>query len=219
MEKVMSPTLNVSTLKKLLTETAAEWRTHSDTLQKLDSILGDGDIGVTVDLGGKAIIDYIAAPTDDDIGKILMKCGMSINKASPSTFGTLLASAFMEAGKGQVGKKEIDLKDLGLVGQGAVDGIKKRGGANVGEKTMLDTIAPAVEAFKQAAAGGKDVKIALADVVTAAQKGMEDTKNMKAKHSRASYRPDGGIGVQDAGATAMYYMIEAFCKKLTAQIS
>ncbi|MFZ1913648.1 MAG: dihydroxyacetone kinase subunit L [Dehalococcoidales bacterium] len=215
----MSPTLNVSTLKKLLTETAAEWRTHSDTLQKLDSILGDGDIGVTVDLGGKAIIDYIAAPTDDDIGKILMKCGMSINKASPSTFGTLLASAFMEAGKGQVGKKEIDLKDLGLVGQGAVDGIKKRGGANVGEKTMLDTIVPAVEAFKQAAAGGKDVKIALADVVTAAQKGMEDTKNMKAKHSRASYRPDGGIGVQDAGATAMYYLIEAFCKKLTAQIN
>jgi dihydroxyacetone kinase-like protein len=100
-----------------------------------------------------------------------------------------------------------------------VDGIKKRGGANVGEKTMLDTIVPAVEAFKQAAAGGKDVKIALADVVTAAQKGMEDTKNMKAKHSRASYRPDGGIGVQDAGATAMYYLIEAFCKKLTVQIN
>jgi hypothetical protein len=47
---------------------------------------------------------------------------------------------------------------------------------------------------------------------------MEDTKNMKARHSRASYRPDGGIGVQDAGATAMYYLIEAFGKNLTAQI-
>jgi hypothetical protein len=47
---------------------------------------------------------------------------------------------------------------------------------------------------------------------------MEDTKNMKAKHSRASYRPDGGIGVQDAGATAMYYLIEAFGKILVAQI-
>jgi phosphoenolpyruvate---glycerone phosphotransferase subunit DhaL len=219
MEKVMSLVLNVANLKKLLTETAAEWRTHSDTLQKLDSILGDGDIGVTVDLGGKAIIDYVASPTDDDIGKILMKCGMSINKASPSTFGTLLASAFMEAGKGLVGKKEIDLKDLGLVGQSAVDGIKKRGGANVGEKTMLDTIVPAVEAFRQAVAGDKDVQIALSAAVKAAQKGMEDTKNMKAKHSRASYRPDGGIGVQDAGATAMYYLIEAFCKKLTVQIS
>ena len=67
--------------------------------------------------------------------------------------------------------------------------------------------------------GGKDVKTALSAAVNAAQKGMEDTKNMKAKHSRASYRPDGGIGVQDAGATAMYYLIEAFCKNLTAQIS
>jgi phosphoenolpyruvate---glycerone phosphotransferase subunit DhaL len=218
MEKIMSKTLNTAGLKNVLKETAMEWRTHSDTLQQLDSILGDGDIGVTVDLGGKAIIDSVDALTDDDIGKILMKCGMSVNKASPSTFGTLLASAFMEAGKGLVGKKEIDVNDIALAGQGAVDGIKKRGNAVVGEKTMLDSLVPAVEAFKQALANKSDAKSAVGAAVAAAKKGMEDTKNMKAKHSRASYRPDGGIGVQDAGATAMYYLIEAFGKQLAAQI-
>jgi phosphoenolpyruvate---glycerone phosphotransferase subunit DhaL len=215
---MMTKTLNSANLKTVLKETAAEWRTHSDTLQQLDSILGDGDIGVTVDLGGKAIIDCVASLADDDIGKILMKCGMSINKASPSTFGTLLASAFMEAGKGLAGKKEIDVKDIGAAGQGAVDGIKKRGNAVVGEKTMLDSLVPAVEAFKQALANNADVKTAVSAAVAAAKKGMEDTKNMKAKHSRASYRPDGGIGVQDAGATAMYYLIESFGKNLVKQI-
>jgi dihydroxyacetone kinase-like protein len=213
----MSAVLNATSLKSILKETAAEWRSHSDTLQQLDSILGDGDIGVTVDLGGKAIIDCLDSLTDDDIGKILMKCGMSVNKASPSTFGTLLASAFMEAGKGILGRKEIDIKDMALIGQGAVDGIKKRGRAATGEKTMLDSLVPAVEAYKQALASGTDVKTALQNVIAAAQKGMEDTKNMKAKHSRASYRPDGGIGVQDAGATAMYYLIESFCRKLILQ--
>jgi dihydroxyacetone kinase-like protein len=218
MEKIMSKTLNTAGLKTVLNETAAEWRTHSDTLQQLDSILGDGDIGVTVDLGGKAIIDCVAAFADDDIGKMVMKCGMSVNKASPSTFGTLLASAFMEAGKGLVGKKEIDVKDIAIAGQGAVDGIKKRGGAVVGEKTMLDSLVPAVEAFKQALANNPDIKTAVIAATGAAKKGMEDTKNMKAKHSRASYRPDGGIGVQDAGASAMYFLIEAFGKNLVAQL-
>jgi dihydroxyacetone kinase-like protein len=211
---MMSKTLNSANLKTVLKETAVEWRTHSDTLQQLDSILGDGDIGVTVDLGGKAIIECVASLSDDDIGKILMKCGMSVNKASPSTFGTLLASAFMEAGKGLTGKKEIDAKDIALAGQGAVDGIKKRGNAVVGEKTMLDSLVPAVEAYKQALANN-----AVGAATAAAKKGMEDTKNMKAKHSRASYRPDGGIGVQDAGATAMYYLIEAFGKNLVTQIA
>jgi len=215
----MSKTLNTENLKTVLKDTASEWRHHSDTLQQLDSILGDGDIGVTVDLGGKAIIDYTALLTDDDIGKILMKCGMSINKASPSTFGTLLASAFLEAGKGLIGRKELEYKDLALAGQCAVDGIKKRGGAVVGEKTMLDSLVPAVEAYKQALINNVAPKIALETATSAAKKGMEDTKNMKARHSRASYRPDGGIGVQDAGATAMYYLIESFNKNLIVQIS
>jgi phosphoenolpyruvate---glycerone phosphotransferase subunit DhaL len=217
-EKAVSKVINATGLIVILKETAAEWRQHSDTLQQLDSILGDGDIGVTVDLGGKAIIDCLTVLTDDDIGKILMKCGMSVNKASPSTFGTLLASAFIEAGKSVLGRKELEIKDMILVGKGAVDGIKKRGGAVIGEKTMLDSLAPGVEACKKALANGADIKAALEAVIAAAKKGMEDTTNMKAKHSRASYRPDGGIGVQDAGATAMYYLIESFGKNLISQV-
>ena len=210
----MSRAISTAALVDILKDAAVGWGRHSEELRQLDSITGDGDLGVTVELASKAMTDYLNDPGEDDIGKLIMKCGMQINKSSPSTFGTLLASAFMEAGKTVLGKKEIEVKDLTLVGQGAVDGLKKRGKAEVGDKTMLDSLVPAVEAYKKAIAANTDYKVAIDSAIEAAKKGMEATKNMKAKYSRASYRPDGGIGVQDAGATATYYLIESFARSL-----
>jgi len=214
MEAFMSRAINAVTLIAVLKETAIGWSRFTDELRRLDSITGDGDLGVTVELASKAMTDYLNNPGEEDIGKLIMKCGLQINKSSPSTFGTLLASAFMEAGKTVLGRKEIEFKDLVLVGQGAIDGVKKRGKAEVGDKTMLDSLVPAVEAYKQAVANNIDYKVAIEKATEAAKKGMEATKNMKAKYSRASYRPDGGIGIQDAGATATYYLIEAFARSL-----
>ena len=214
----MSRVINTATLIDILKETASGWSRHHDELTQLDSVAGDGDLGVTVELAGKSMVDYLANPGEDDIGKILMKCGMQINKASPSTFGTLLASAFMEAGKAVLGHKEIQFKDLLPLGRSAVEGVKKRGKAEVGDKTILDALVPAVEAFGEGLAKEKDSNIILADVVKAAKSGAEATKQMKAKYSRASYRQDGAIGLQDAGATAIYYLIESFVQSLTTRI-
>ena len=214
----MSRVINTATLIAILKETASGWSRHHDELTQLDSIAGDGDLGVTVELAGKSMVDYLANPGEDDIGKILMKCGMQINKASPSTFGTLLASAFMEAGKAVLGHKEIQFKDLLPLGRSAVEGVKKRGKAEVGDKTILDALVPAVEAFGEGLAKEKDSNIILADVVKAAKSGAEATIQMKAKYSRASYRQDGAIGLQDAGATAIYYLIESFVQSLTTRI-
>jgi dihydroxyacetone kinase-like protein len=214
----MSRVINTATLIDILKETASGWSRHHDELTRLDSVAGDGDLGVTVELAGKSMVDYLANPGEDDIGKILMKCGMQINKASPSTFGTLLASAFMEAGKAVLGHKEIQFKDLLPLGRSAVEGVKKRGKAEVGDKTILDALVPAVEAFGEGLAKEKDSNIILADVVKAAKSGAEATKQMKAKYSRASYRQDGAIGLQDAGATAIYYLMESFVQSLTTRI-
>ena len=214
----MSRVINAVTLIAVLKETATRWSRFIDELRRLDSITGDGDLGVTVELASKAMTDYLNNPGEEDIGKLIMKCGVQINKSSPSTFGTLLASAFMDAGKTIVGRNEIEVKDLAIVGQGAIDGIKKRGKAEVGDKTMLDSLVPAVEAYKQAVANNIDYKITIKKASEAAKKGMEATKNMKAKYSRASYRPDGGIGIQDAGATATYYLIESFARSLIARV-
>jgi phosphoenolpyruvate---glycerone phosphotransferase subunit DhaL len=218
MEALVSQRLSTATLIPILKEAASAWSCHRDEIQQLDAIIGDGDMGVTVELASKAMADYLANPGEEDIGKLLMKCGMQINKSSPSTFGTLLASAFMDAGKAVLGRKEIQVKDLLLVGRGAVDGVKKRGKAEIGDKTMIDALVPAVEAFQQALANGIDQKTAIEAAIQGARVGMEATIKMRAKYSRASYRKDGGVGVQDAGATAMYYLIESFGHSLIAHI-
>lgn len=214
----MSRVITNTELIDILKETAIGWGRHTDELRQLDSIAGDGDLGVTVGLASKAMTDYLANPGEEDIGKLLMKCGIQINKSSPSTFGTLLASAFMEAGKTILGRKEIENKDLILICDGAIDGVKKRGKAEVGDKTMLDALVPATDAFREALTKQTNIKVAFESAVKAAKTGVSATVNMKAKFSRMSYRQDGGIGIQDAGATAIYYLIESFVQSLITHI-
>ena len=215
----VSQKMNTVTLITILKKSVIDWNRYSDELRNLDAVIGDGDMGVTVSIGSRAIVECLADPNEEDIGKLLMKCGMQLNKASPSTFGTLLASAFMEAGKAILGRKEIEIKDLLLVGKGAIEGIKKRGKAEIGDKTMLDSLVPAIETFQRTLDNnGADYRAAIEAGVKASKAGAEATIEMKAKYSRASYRQDGGVGVQDAGATAMYRLIEAFGKNLLAQI-
>ena len=211
----MLTTMNIVSILK---EVASDFESHSEELRQLDAVIGDGDLGITVELGSKALREYLASPDDDNTGQLLAKCGLQFNKASPSTFGTLLASAFMGAGKVAMGKEKIEIEDLGLMADSAVDGIKKRGKAEVGDKTMLDCLVPAVEAFKKELAGGVNPEVALKAAVTAAEEGMKATIPMMSKRGRASWHRENAVGVQDAGATAMYYLIESFVRHLTSRI-
>ena len=210
--------LTTADMVSLLQEIVADFEGHGEELRQLDAVIGDGDLGVTVELGSKALREYLASQDEADIGQLLAKCGLQFNKASPSTFGTLLASAFMGAGKAVMGKENIEIADLGLMADGAVDGIQKRGKAEVGDKTMLDCLVPAVEAFKKELAGGANPEIALKTSLIAAEEGMKATVQMMSKHGRASWHREKTIGVQDAGATAMYYLIEPFVRHVTARI-
>jgi len=210
----VTQTLTIAGVISILKQVASDEKAHIEELRQLDAVLGDGDMGVTIELGSRAIDKYLNSTDEKDIGKLLVKCGTNFNKASPSTFGTLLASAFMEAGKACLGKKEISIEDLVAVGKSAVEGVKKRGKAEIGDKTMLDSLIPAVEAFQLELAKGAHPEVALDAAVKAAESGMKATINMKAKHSRASWHQEDSIGVQDAGATAMYHIIESFVRHL-----
>jgi dihydroxyacetone kinase-like protein len=201
-------------MASILIKVAGDMKGHVDPLRDLDAVMGDGDLGVTIGMGSDAMIAYLASPDETDIGKMLAKCGMNVNKVNPSTFGTLQASAFMGAGKAVLNKAEITAADLILMGNGAIDGIKKRGKAEVGDKTMLDSLVPAVEAFQRTFHEKKDITEALKAAVSAAEAGMLATDNMKAKFGRGSWRPDGTVGKRDGGATAFYFMIESFARHL-----
>ena len=209
-ENVLTLNVLISVLKKV----ADDMKGHIEELRQLDAIVGDGDLGVTVELGSNALSDFLETTTETDIGKLLGTCGMTFNKASPSTFGTLLASGFLAASQAARNKQELAVEDLVVMANGAIDGIKRRGKAEVGDKTMLDSLVPAVESFEREINNESSLTVASAAAITAAEEGMKATTNMKAKHGRASWHQEKTIGLQDAGATAMYYLIESFAKHL-----
>ncbi len=208
--------LGTEELKTILRAVTADLKTHADELRELDAIAGDGDLGVTIGLACKGIADYVDSATETDVGKMLAQCGMNINKVSPSTFGTILASAFIGGGKAVMCKTSLDTGDLVLVGEGAIENIKKRGKAEAGDKTLLDSLIPAVNTLKKEISAGTELHHAIKSIVKAAEEGMKSTANMKAKFGRAQWFQDGNIGIQDGGATAMYYLIKSFLENLVS---
>ena len=198
----------------VLAQTAVDLKGHVEELRDLDAALGDGDLGVTVELGCKAMLVYLEANTETDIGRMLIQLGMHVNKANPSTFGTLLASAFMGAGKAVQNQSELTADDLLRMGDAAIDAIKRRGKAEAGDKTMLDSLVPAVAESRKALERGKTLFEALEKAVVASEAGLDATAVMKAKFGRVSWRPDGGVGVRDGGAAAMCILVCCFAQNL-----
>jgi dihydroxyacetone kinase-like protein len=205
-------TLGAEDVAAALVTLADDLDARNEELRQLDATIGDGDLGITVQLASQAIRQFLDSSAETDIGQLLARCGMSINKASPSTFGTLLASAFMAAGKAAKGKDSVDANDMVSMGEAAIDGIRKRGHAEVGDKTMLDCLVPAISRFKMEIGSESDLVTAMNAAVAAAEMGLQSTVNMVSKHGRASWHRENTIGVQDAGATAMYYMIAALAR-------
>ena len=204
----MTETLSASEVISVLRQASRSLLDHHEELTELDALTGDGDMGVTAQLICKAI-EKCTVSSETDIGKLLMTCGTEINRESPSTFGTLLASAFVEAGKTVAGRTEVRIVDIPAVGRSAVDGMRRRGKSNIGEKTMLDCIVPALDSLERALSESVNYVTAIQFAVEAAKKGAKNTINMAAIHGRASYRQDHGVGVRDPGAVAISYMIQS----------
>ncbi len=190
---------------------------NSDALRELDAALGDGDLGVTVALGGKALREAVEDTDSEDIGRLLINCGVKFNQAAASTFGVLFATALMEAGKVTHGYVKVDLDDIVASAEAAEAGIKRRGNAKLGDKTMLDAIIPAIEALRQANETNESIEKALEMAVLAAREGAEATKSMQSKVGRASYQGTRSIGQKDPGAAAVYLLLEDVARTVMAQ--
>jgi dihydroxyacetone kinase-like protein len=189
----------------------------SDALRELDAALGDGDLGVTVALGGKALKEVVEETNTEDIGRLLINCGVKFNRAAASTFGVLFATALMEAGKVTRGYTKLHLGDIVTSAEAAEAGIKRRGNAKPGDKTMLDAIIPAIEALRQANEANESIEKALEMAVIAAGEGVEATKSMQSKVGRASYQGTRSIGQKDPGAAAVYLLLEDVARAVKAQ--
>ncbi len=169
----------------------------------LDSHAGDGDFGMSLAKGFKEVDKAWDELTRTDAGAFLKACGMIITEHCGGASGPIWGSAFRAAGKSADGKTELDLSDLAALMQAAVDGIQKRGGAKLGDKTLLDALIPTTESLKASAAAGSDIQTALLAGAAAAVEGAEKTKLITATKGRASYVGERSLSFPDAGATAL----------------
>lgn len=199
---------------EILKAMAERIEAEKEYLTELDNEIADGDHGVNMAKGFNAVVAKISTMEGKDIGSLLKTTGMTLVSTVGGSAGPLYGTAFMKAGAALKDKMEIDGNDLVAALEAAIGGIKMRGKATVGEKTMLDAICPAYEAIKEAVEAGDDIKAALAKGVEAAKAGVEYTKTIKATKGRASYIGERSIGHQDPGATSSLYMMEAMLAQL-----
>lgn len=199
-------------LKKILGEITKVMNEQKNYLIELDGAMGDGDLGLTMSSGFKATYDEIDNIDSEDIGMVMMKLGMKMNSVVPSTMGTLISTCFIKSAKEAKGKTEVDLLTASKMGRAAVNGVMERGKAKIGEKTMLDSLDPAVRALEKAAEENKDLKVAFENAYEAAKQGVENTKQIKSVHGRAAYYGEKSLGRPDSGAVAVMFIFKGIAQ-------
>lgn len=199
---------------EILKAIAAKIELEKDYLTELDNEIADGDHGVNMAKGFNAVVAKLDTMAGKDIGSLLKTTGMTLVSTVGGSAGPLYGTAFMKAGAALKDKMEIDGNDLVVAIEAAIGGIKMRGKATTGEKTMLDAICPAYDALKASLEEGEDLKAAMTKAVAAARAGVEYTKTIKATKGRASYIGDRSIGHQDPGATSAMYMFEVLLENI-----
>jgi dihydroxyacetone kinase-like protein len=185
---------------------AARVKEERAYLTALDSPIGDADHGTNLDRGFSAVAAKLPDMADQDLGAILRMVGTTLVSTVGGASGPLYGTAFLRAGAALAGHQTASLHDIVAALRAALDGIMQRGKAQRGEKTMIDAIAPAVEAVYAALARGAAPREAAREAVAAAEEGMRSTIPMLATKGRASYLGERSIGHQDPGATSAYLM-------------
>ena len=185
---------------------------QADTLRELDALIGDGDLGITVTRGMQSVFEGLPELEGKPISDQLARSGMAFNRAAASTFGVLFATAMMRGGMAVKGNDAAGVDDVVAIGRAAMQGMMERGKASLGDKTLLDALDPAINAFEEAHGAGKSLAESTDAAVEACEAATKATIDMQSKVSRASWVGERSIGVQDAGATAVMFMLQAVQK-------
>ena len=185
---------------------------NKEYLTTLDSAIGDADHGINMDRGFQSVLRQLPTVADKDIGDIFKAVGMALVSSVGGASGPLYGTIFLQLGNVTAGKLELSPEDWAIALEAGVKGVILRGKASLGDKTMVDSLAPGLEALKAALADGADFGEAMHRSADAAKQGMEATIPLIARKGRASYLGERSAGHQDPGATSSYLLLETLAK-------
>lgn len=202
-------TVTTATLISWLRHAAAVIREQRDWLTELDAAIGDADHGANLDRGFAAVVAGLPTDGDGDAGALLKSAGLRLISTVGGASGPLYGTAFRRAGRTLEGYSTIDERLLLAALAAFRDGIAAMGKAEPGDKTMVDAVAPAVIALRQALDDGRPLPEALGQAAQAAQAGAKATTPLVARRGRASYLGERSAGHQDPGASSAALLIRA----------
>ncbi len=174
----------------------------------LDAVVGDGDFGYSMARGFEIVLSDWDSFDRTDMGTFLKKIAVVITSRVGGTSGPIWGTALLRAGAVAGDKPELTSDDAIAMLRASIEGIKKRGNSDLGDKTLLDALEPAVDELEKSLGAGDDAGVAIRKAAATARERAEATREMLAKRGRASYTGERSIGTLDAGAIAVAVMFE-----------
>jgi dihydroxyacetone kinase-like protein len=190
---------------------------NKDLLTRLDSAIGDADHGVNMDRGMRAVVAALDGEQPADAGALLKLTGMKLVSTVGGASGPLYGTLFLRMATAAGNAASLDAHGFAAALRAGLDGVVARGRAEAGDKTMVDALAPAVDALDAELAGGAPLAAALRAAVSAAEAGRDATVAMAARKGRASYLGERSVGHQDPGATSVTLLVTAAASALARE--
>ena len=208
----MSTTATLPTLVDWLTRFRDAVAENQGYLTELDSAIGDADHGSNMTRGMNAVIGKIGEPTAVDA--LFKTVGMTLVSTVGGASGPLYGTFFLRIGTTAGAVTELDGPALSAALHAGLGGVIQRGNAQPGDKTMVDALTPALDAFDASLAAGDDLGAAARAAADAAAKGRDDTEPLVARKGRASYLGERSAGHLDPGATSTALLFESLAQAL-----
>lgn len=192
-------------LRALAIEVMGRMPAHADELRELDAALGDGDLGITVGDGARSVVAALDALPDEVAAKdLLREAGAAFAEANPSTFAALVGMAAIEASAAAPDTSSFGREESIAFGERMAASIARRGGAAVGDKTMLDVLVPALEQLREGA-DLRDVSVYAAELVSAGAA-------LQSSRGRAAWHGERSVGHPDPGSAAVQRFLEELAR-------
>ena len=202
--------IGLDIIKKMIIKINDTLQENKMILSQLDSVIGDGDHGISISKGFLNAVSKIQEQDPKNISDLLKLTGNSIAVIIGGVTGPIFGMFFSEMGRSITPDIEsLSINDFSVMFEKALDKIMQVGGAKPGEKTMVDALFPAVQSLKKSASENESFKHALLKMVNSAKTGAESTKEMVATKGRARYSGERSLGYEDAGANTVYFILQA----------
>lgn len=206
--------MNTEQVLRWLQRFATKIEQNKEYLTELDAAIGDADHGINMERGFKKLLTQLPGYSSKDIGSILKAVSMILISSIGGASGPLYGTFFLRASAAVADRDELDERDMLDMLKAGLDGVMERGKTQLGDKTMLDVLYPAVITFEKAVNEGKQMRAAMQQALDRAEQALQETSMLQAKKGRASYLGERSVGHQDPGAASCFLMLKCLCDSL-----